>query len=175
AGGQHHPGGARLLELGDEFLERARAKRAVGRDRGDRLGVLVIDDGRMSVPHQPSDDIAAHPPQADHAELHFFDSLEIGSIHLETLRGCRGSGGELPLPWGEVGMRRYGLSMERNPSPGSPEAIRPLPMGEVTKRAHPASIAMYPALVQRTSDCGLERFQAGFKIAFEMHAQRAPA
>jgi hypothetical protein len=24
----------------------------------------------MSVPHQPADDIAAHPPQADHAELH---------------------------------------------------------------------------------------------------------
>jgi hypothetical protein len=24
----------------------------------------------MSVLHQPADDIAAHPPQADHAELH---------------------------------------------------------------------------------------------------------
>jgi hypothetical protein len=24
----------------------------------------------MSMPHQPADDIATHPPQADHAELH---------------------------------------------------------------------------------------------------------
>jgi hypothetical protein len=25
------------------------------------------------VPYQPTDDIAAHPPQADHAKLHFLN------------------------------------------------------------------------------------------------------
>jgi len=32
--------------------------------------VLVVDHRRVAVLHQPADDIAAHPPQADHAELH---------------------------------------------------------------------------------------------------------
>ena len=38
------------------------------------FGVLVVDDGRVAVPHQPADDIAAHPPQADHAESAFADA-----------------------------------------------------------------------------------------------------
>ena len=36
----------------------------------DRLLVLVVDDGGMAMLHQPADDVASHPPQADHSELH---------------------------------------------------------------------------------------------------------
>ena len=75
AGRQHHPGGSRLLQLLDEILQRAGADRAVGGECGDRLGVLVVDDGRVPVLHQPADDVAAHPAEADHAELHLYDSF----------------------------------------------------------------------------------------------------
>src|ERR1700676_237157 len=79
-----------------------------------------------------------------------------------------------PLSHGErVGVRGYGPSTERNPSPGSPEAIRPLPMGEVTERVHPVSVVMYPILVQCIPDCGIERLQALLEIALQMHAQAA--
>ena len=39
-------------------------------EAGDGLRVLVVDHGGVAVVHQPADDIAAHPPEADHAELH---------------------------------------------------------------------------------------------------------
>ncbi len=68
---QHHPCGPRLRKLLDNILQPACADRAVGCDRCDGLWILVIDDGRVSVLHQPADDVAAHPAQADHAELHF--------------------------------------------------------------------------------------------------------
>ena len=68
---QHHPGGPRPLELIDEILQRAGADRTIGRERRDRLRILVVNDGGVSVLHQPADDIAAHPAQADHAELHW--------------------------------------------------------------------------------------------------------
>ena len=68
---QHHPGGARLCEPGDEILQRVAGDGAVGGKARDSLRVLVVDDRLMSRSHQPADDIAAHPPQADHAELHF--------------------------------------------------------------------------------------------------------
>jgi hypothetical protein len=68
---EHHPGGTRPLELLDELFERIRTGRAVPGDCGHGRGVFVVDDGRMSLPHQPPDDVAAHPSQADHAELHF--------------------------------------------------------------------------------------------------------
>src|ERR1700730_14338156 len=71
AGRQHHPGGSRLLELPDKIVKRARAERAVGSNGCDRLRILVVNDGGVSVFHQPADYIAAHPTEADHAELHF--------------------------------------------------------------------------------------------------------
>src|ERR1700733_13201259 len=67
---QHHPGGARLFQLADKFLQRAAACRAFLGDPGHGLGVLVVDHGRMPVTHQTADNIAAHPSQANHAELH---------------------------------------------------------------------------------------------------------
>ena len=54
----------------DEILQRLGAGRAVGGERGDRFGILVVNDRRVSVLHQPADDVAAHPAEADHAELH---------------------------------------------------------------------------------------------------------
>ena len=73
AGRQHHPGGARFLQLLDEILQGAGAGCAVSRNGAHRLGVLVVNDGGVSMLHQAADDIAAHPPQTDHAELHLFD------------------------------------------------------------------------------------------------------
>ena len=37
---------------------------------GDRPGILVVHHGRVAVPHQPPDDVAAHPAETDHAKLH---------------------------------------------------------------------------------------------------------
>jgi len=46
-----------------------------GPERGGEIGVgllaLVVNDGGVSMLHQATDDIAAHPPQTDHAELHW--------------------------------------------------------------------------------------------------------
>ena len=67
---QHHPGGARLLQLLDEILQRFGACRAVGGEIGNSFLALVVNDGGVSVLHQAADDVAAHPPQSDHAELH---------------------------------------------------------------------------------------------------------
>ena len=35
----------------------------------DGVGVDVVDDAVVAVAHQPADDVRAHPPEADHAEL----------------------------------------------------------------------------------------------------------
>ncbi len=43
---------------------------ALGGERGDRVGVDVVDDALVAVAHQPADDVRAHPAEADHAELH---------------------------------------------------------------------------------------------------------
>ena len=48
----------------------APARRALAGERRDRLRVPVVDDAVMARAHQPADDVAAHPAEADHAELH---------------------------------------------------------------------------------------------------------
>src|SRR3982074_3294863 len=53
------------------------------------------------------------------------------------------------------------------------DAIRPLPMGEVTERAISDPILM--TLVQCLDDRGIEQLQSRFEIALQMHAQGAPA
>src|SRR5260221_12783898 len=41
-------------------------------------------------------------------------------LHDRSIARCLGNGGGLPLPlWERVGVRGHGLSIERNPSPGS--------------------------------------------------------
>jgi hypothetical protein len=77
AGRQHHPGDARPLEPFDELFQFPGAGSAVGGKGGYGLRVLVVDDGRMSMLHQPADDVAAHPSQADHTKLHVLDSLSL--------------------------------------------------------------------------------------------------
>ena len=66
----HDPRPARHVELGDEVLERARARRSLGDERRDGVGADVVDDAGVAVAHQPAHDVRAHPAQADHAELH---------------------------------------------------------------------------------------------------------
>src|SRR3984957_18228183 len=87
---QHHPGGTRFFQSAYEFLQRAAACRAFRGNRGYGFGVVVVDHGRMPVAHQTADNIAAHPSQADHAELHMrFLCFSRGTV-------------ALPLPTGEV-------------------------------------------------------------------------
>ena len=70
ARGHHHPGGARRGQLGDEVVERVGAGRALAGERGDGVRVDVVDDALVPVAHQPADEVRAHPPESDHAELH---------------------------------------------------------------------------------------------------------
>ena len=72
AGRDHHPDGARLLELVDQLLDR------VGRDRAlalrlDLLRLLrrpVVDDDLVTVADQPADHVGAHPTETDEPEAH---------------------------------------------------------------------------------------------------------
>ena len=70
AGRHHHPGMPGRVELGDEVVERGRARRALGCERRDGLGADVVDDAGVAVAHQAAHDVRAHPAEADHAELH---------------------------------------------------------------------------------------------------------
>ena len=79
----HHPGGARWLELCREILERRRADGAIVRQRLDRVGAHVVADAAMAVAHQPPHDVGAHPPQSDHPELH-----RCLSRHHQLLSSC---------------------------------------------------------------------------------------
>ena len=45
----------------------------------DGVGVDVVDDALVAVAHQPANDVRAHPPEADHAELHGADPKPIAS------------------------------------------------------------------------------------------------
>src|SRR5207248_7205877 len=67
---QHDPDRARLIELAHEILQVAARCRAFAGEAAHRVGALVIDDAMMPGPHQPAHDVAAHPAEADHAELH---------------------------------------------------------------------------------------------------------
>ena len=57
----HDPGRARLVELGDEVVERLGAGRALAGERGDGVRVDVEDDALVAVAHQPADEVGAHP------------------------------------------------------------------------------------------------------------------
>src|SRR5260370_12865176 len=45
-------------------------RRALSGKAAHRVGALVIDDAVVPGTHQPAHDVAAHPAEADHAELH---------------------------------------------------------------------------------------------------------
>jgi hypothetical protein len=59
-----------VIRLLDEVLQRLGAISAVGSKAGDRLLVLVVNDCGVAMLHEPADDVATHPPQANHSELH---------------------------------------------------------------------------------------------------------
>ena len=46
------------------------ADRALAFELPHGLLVEVVDDAAVAVPHQPADEVGAHPPEPDHAELH---------------------------------------------------------------------------------------------------------
>jgi hypothetical protein len=54
----------------------------------------------MSVPHQPADDVAAHPSETDHAELHVVFPAS-ASDHVKVLLQCFGSEWWAGEGWGE--------------------------------------------------------------------------
>ena len=71
AGRQHDPDDARRFKLFDQIA--ARPRLAVGAFAGEpahRVGTLVVDDAGMAVFHQAAHDVAAHPAETDHTELH---------------------------------------------------------------------------------------------------------
>src|SRR5262249_25004219 len=55
AGGDHHPDGARLSHLFDQFLDRSGAAGAFALQSFDALGVEVEDEAFLPAPHQAAD------------------------------------------------------------------------------------------------------------------------
>ena len=75
AGWQHHPDRARCPQLLHQLVETRRAGGAVATERGNSLGIAIVNDDLMAMLHQAARDIAAHPPETDHADLHCPHSL----------------------------------------------------------------------------------------------------
>ena len=71
AGRQHHPDSARLVEPAHEFGKVMARRRPLASKRADRVVAFVVDDAAMPGAHQPPHDIAAHPAEPDHPELHW--------------------------------------------------------------------------------------------------------
>ncbi len=69
AGRDHDPDGARLVQLGNEVLERRGSHRSVGDDGRDGLREDVVPDAMVPVTDQPPDDVRTHPAEPDHSEL----------------------------------------------------------------------------------------------------------
>ena len=70
AGRQHHPNRTRLLELADELLEIGAAGDVLADQRLDGCRIPVEHHALVAVARQAANDISAHAPQADHADLH---------------------------------------------------------------------------------------------------------
>ena len=69
AGRDHDPGRPRLLERRDELLQRVGPGCPFTGELGDRVGIDVVDDAFVPVPHQAADEVRAHPSQSDHPKL----------------------------------------------------------------------------------------------------------
>src|SRR5205085_9421532 len=61
---------ARLLKLAHKIGEVAAWRRTFIGQAVDCVGALVVDDATMPGMHQPPHNVAAHPAEADHPELH---------------------------------------------------------------------------------------------------------
>src|SRR5688572_27291313 len=69
-GRQHDPDRARLVELTHEFGEIPARRRSLAGKRMHGILAPVVNDAAMAGAHQPPHDIAAHPAEPDHPELH---------------------------------------------------------------------------------------------------------
>ena len=102
ARGQHHPHRARArAEPLHHVGQRSRGDGAILRQGLGGFGAGVEHHALVASAHQPARDIAAHPAQADHANLHAIRS-----------RCCRGHG---PPGWLRQGGRVYRDTMARLP------------------------------------------------------------
>ena len=70
AGRDHHPDGARLLELVNEVLQGSGPGRPIPLELVDRFGVGVENHALVPTLDQAADHVGSHPPQTDHPELH---------------------------------------------------------------------------------------------------------
>ena len=87
AGRHHDPGDPRLVQRLDEVLERGRADRALTGQLRHRVRARVERDGCVPVAHDAPDDVGAHAPEADHAELHLRSPYE--RCDYSTFRAAR--------------------------------------------------------------------------------------
>src|SRR3989449_618615 len=60
----------RSLELGHEVVERQRPDRALARELADGVRVGRVRDDLVAAPQEPPRHVSAHPPQANHPDLH---------------------------------------------------------------------------------------------------------
>ena len=70
AGREHDPDGAGRFEMADKIAEIVARGGTLAGEAVHRVGALVVDDAVVSGAHQPPHDVAAHPAEADHPELH---------------------------------------------------------------------------------------------------------
>jgi hypothetical protein len=66
----HHPGGARLLQLTDQIRHRRGADRALIGESPHRVCAKVEYHALVTVPHQTPHHVGPHPTEANHPELH---------------------------------------------------------------------------------------------------------
>ena len=69
-GRNHHPRGPRRAEPGDEVVDRRRRDRALRGELLRHLGIDVVHDTFMAVPHQAADQVGPHASQPHHSQLH---------------------------------------------------------------------------------------------------------
>ena len=67
---QHHPRDPRRFQPSRERVERIGRLGSLGRERGSRLAVAVVDDALMPTAQKAPHHVAAHAAESDHADLH---------------------------------------------------------------------------------------------------------
>src|SRR6266487_6514435 len=105
---------ARLLELARELLKPARAHGAFAGQHFDRLGVAVVDGRLVPMLHQPTDDVAAHPPQSDHSNLHRQVS-GYANAQLKVAPSTCNPASTSPLRWTRKARRPRSASISKSP------------------------------------------------------------
>ena len=71
---------ATIVELADEIGEVPARCRPLLRQTVHGVGALVVDDAVMAGMHQSPHDVAAHPAEADHPELHQVSPVDSGAV-----------------------------------------------------------------------------------------------